>query len=246
VRIAIAHEDGPFGTSVGTAIAAQAKARNLDVVATEAYPETASDLTPVVLRLKSKNPDVLFITPLVASTPLFWQAARTQDFNVRAVIGSAGFSSSSFLQKFGAAGIEGVFDVEAPAVEYMKADNLDPGVRSLLSDLRAAFKQKQGRECLVHCGDGMGGAYVLVKDVLPRAAASGEVTGDSIRAAASRTDIPDGGTPQGFGAKFDAGGENVRAKSYIMQWQGGKLRVVYPASLAVADPRFPLPTWNDR
>lgn len=246
VRIGIAHEDGPFGTSVSAALVAQAKAKNLTVVANEAYPETSSDLTPVVLRLKSANPDVLLITPLVASTPLFWQAARTQDLNVKAIIGSAGFSSSSFVQKFGAAGVEGVFDVEAPAVEYMNSQNLDKDARAVLDQLRVDFKKQLGRDCLVHCGDGLGGAYVLVKDVLPRAVSSGSITGDSIRAAAAKTDVPDGGTPQGFGAKFNANGDNERAKSYIMQWQGGKLRVVYPASFAAAQPIFPLPAWNQR
>lgn len=246
VRIGAAHEDGPFGTSVAQAIVAQAKQRGMRVVAEVAYPEKSTDMTPVVLRLKAKAPDVLLITPLVASTPLFWEAARTQDFNVKAIIGSAGFSSSSFLQKFGAKGIEGVFDVEAPAVAHMSADDLAPEARSVLNDLKAKFRQETGHDCLVHCGDGLGGAYVLVKDVLPRAVESGEVTGDSIRKAAEATDIPDGGTPQGFGAKFNAAGDNERAKSYIMQWQDGQLKVVFPEDRAAAEPIFPMPTWKER
>lgn len=246
VKIAIAHEDGAFGSSVGDAIAAQAKAKGLNVVAKEAYPETSSDLTPVVLRLKGKQPDVLFIVPLVASTPLFWQAARAQDFNVKAIIGSAGFSSSSFLGKFGAKGIEGVYDVEAPAVANMKSDNLAPDAKKTLDELRAAFAADQGHPCLVHCGDGLGGAYVLVKDVLPRAVKAGSLTASSIEEAARKTDLPEGGTPQGFGVKFGENGDNERARSYIMQWQGGQLKVVYPEKLAVADPVFPMPTWDER
>jgi branched-chain amino acid transport system substrate-binding protein len=246
IRVAVAHEDGPFGSSVSDALVAQAKTKNINLVANEAYPETSSDMTPVVLRLKAATPDVLLIAPLVASTPLFWQAARTQAFNVKAIIGSAGFSSSSFLQKFGAKGIEGVYDVEPPAVEYMNSQNLTADARALLDQLRADFKKKAGHDCLVHCGDGLGGAYVLVKDVLPRAVGSGSVTGDSIRTAATKTDIADGGTPQGFGAKFDDNGDNERAKSYIMQWQSGTLRVVFPKELAAADPQFPLPTWSER
>lgn len=246
LRVAVAHEDGPFGTSVADAIVEQAEDKDLDVVVREAYPENSTDLTPVVLRLKEARPDVLLITPLVASTPLFWQAARTQQFNVSAVIGSAGFSSSSFLEKFGPEGIEGVYDVEAPAVAHMESGSLASEPRAVLEELSAKFKDEHDRECLVHCGDGLGGAYVLVSDVLPRAAESGEITGDSIRAAAEETDIPDGGTPQGFGAKFDDKGDNERAKSYIMQWQGGVLKVVYPEEVAAAEPIFPMPTWSQR
>src|SRR6266571_2507320 len=234
IRIGVAHEDGAFGTSVSDALKALAAQNGLNIVANEAYAETSSDLTPVVLRLKAAKPDVVFIAPLVASTPLFWQAAKTQDFNVKAIIGSAGFSAASFLTKFGAAGIEGVYDVEPPAVEFMNTTNLSADARTVLDTLRAQFKTQQGHPCLVHCGDGLGGTYVLVKDVLPRAVASGSLTADSIRAAASQTDIPDGGTPQGFGAKFDAKGDNTRAISVIMQWQGGTLKVVWPSTLAIA------------
>lgn len=246
LRIAVAHEDGPFGTSVADAINGLAEDKNLNVVANEAYAENSTDLTPVVLRLKAANPDVLLAAPLVASTPLLWQAARTQDLRLRAVIGSAGFSSSTFLDKFGATGIEGVYDVEPPAVANMTTENLDQDARELTDDLRTRFKEQYGHDCLVHCGDGLGGAYVLVQDVLPRAVASGTVTGDSIREAANATDIPDGGTPQGFGAKFTDKGENERARSYIMQWQGGVLKVVYPTEFAVAEPIFPMPTWDQR
>ncbi|GGL09398.1 ABC transporter substrate-binding protein [Mangrovihabitans endophyticus] len=246
LRVAVAHEDGPFGTSVADAVVKAAAAKGITPVATEAYPETSADMTPTVLRLKAAHPDVLLITPLVASTPLFWQAARTQNFEVEAIIGSAGFSSATFLQKFGARGVEGVYDVEAPSVANMNSENLDPDARAVLDHLRTEFKATAGHECLVHCGDGLGGAYVLVKDVLPRAVRSGAVTGDSIRAAAEKTDLPDGGTPQGFGAKFGENGDNTLAKSYIMQWQSGVLKVVWPRELAVAEPSYPMPTWSQR
>jgi branched-chain amino acid transport system substrate-binding protein len=246
IRVGIAHEDGPFGTSVADSLVSQGKSLGIHVVADEAYPETSADLTPVVLRLKAAQPDVLFIAPLVASTPLFWQAARTQNLNLKAIIGSAGFSSAAFPQKFGAKGVEGVYDVEPPAVAQMNSANLNSGAKQILDALRTQFKSSYGHDCLVHCGDGIGGAYILVSDVLPRAVASGSVTGDSIRAAAAKTDIPEGGTPQGFGAKFSDSGENTRAESVIMQWQNGTLLVVYPTRLAVAQPIYPMPSWDQR
>jgi len=246
VRIGIAHEDGPFGTSVAAALVAQAKPKGLTIVANEAYPETSADLTPVVLRLKQARPDVVFIAPLVSSTMLFWQAAKTQNLNLAAIIGSAGFSSSTFLQKFGAKGVEGVYDVEPPAVENMSSANLAPDAKALLDQLRTTFQSQTGHPCLVHCGDGIGGAYILIKGVLPAAVASGAVTGDSLRAAAARTNMPDGSTPQGFGAKFDAQGDNTLARSVIMQWQAGKLNVVYPPAVAAAPPIYPMPTWSQR
>jgi branched-chain amino acid transport system substrate-binding protein len=247
VRVAVAHEDGPFGTSVAQAVTAQAKAMGVPIVTDIAYSDTAPDLTPVVVRLKAARPDVLLVTPLVASTPVIWQAAQAQNLSVKAVIGSAGFSSSSFLQKFGKKGVQGVYDVEAPAVANMKISGLQPQVRKDTSALLAQWQSKTGQPCLVHCGDALGGSYDLVKYVLPGAVRSGSVTADSIRAAALKVNEPTGGTPQGFGLHFSPGnGDNTQAKSVIMQWQDGNLKVVYPNDLAAAAPVFPMPTWSQR
>ena len=253
LKIAVGHEDGAFGTSVADAIVELAAAEGLNVVTRETWPANSTDLTPVILRLKAAEPDVMLVTPIVADAFLFWEAAKTQDFSPSAIIGSAGFSSSGFVERFGVEGVEGVFDVEAPAVEFMNSEGLTAEVRVLLDEWRETFKTDYGRPCLVHCGDGLGGGYILVSDVLPRALELfGNVDSASIIAAAAETDIPDGGTPQGFGARFveagtpDTGGDNEAARSFIMQWQNGELLVVWPADLAIGDPIFPMPTWSQR
>ncbi len=247
LRVAVAHEDGPFGTSVADAVVAQAKSLGVNIVSDIAYPETSADLTPVVLQLKSASPDVLLFTPLVASAPVFWQAAQAQNLNLKAVIGAACIGSSAFLNKFGAKGVQGVYDVEAPAIATMNAQNLQSQVRSDLNVLLAQYKSQAGVPCLVQCGDALGGTYDLVKYVLPGAVASGSVTPDSIRAAALKANVPTGGTPQGFGLKFSAtSGENTAAQSVIMQWQNGALVVVYPTALASAAPIYPMPSWAQR
>jgi len=252
MRIAIAHENGAFGSSVADAIEAIAEEEGLNVVIREPYAEDSPDLTPLVLRLKDAEPDALFIVPLPGSTIMFWEQARAQDFNVSAVIGSAGFSSPSFIDRFGAEGIESAMVVEAPAVAHMNTEGLEAEVGALLDELLAEFEDRYGHECLVHCGDGMGGAHILVADVLPRAISEFDsVDADAIRQAADATDIAEGGTLQGFGVEFapvdaDNAGDNVRARSYIMQWQDGALRVVWPEGLAVAEPQFPMPAWSER
>src|SRR5262249_61564754 len=154
---------------------------------------------------------------------------------------------SAYLQKFGAKVVRGVKYVETPAVANINHADLQPQVRSALATLSASFQAKYGSPCLVHCGDAVGGAYDLVKYVLPGVVKSGSVTGDSVRAAALQVNVATGGTPQGFGLKLSPStGDNSRAVSVIMQWQTGKLVVVYPQALASASPVFPMPTWSQR
>ena len=59
-------------------------------------------------------------------------------------------------------------------------------------------------------------------------------------------EIPDGGTPAGYGIKFAPpshkySGQKLRAYTLVKQWLKGKVEIVYPPSLKAADPRIPAP-----
>lgn len=247
LRIGVAHENGPFGSSVAAAVVKQAKAANLNVVADIAYKETTPDMTPVVLKLKKANPDVVLITPLPTSTPLFWEAAKTQNLQAKAIIGSAGFSSSAFLKKFGAKGIEGAYDVEPPSIAGMSLSGLQSDVQQVVKSFLPEFQQKAGYACSVHCGNALGGVYMLLHYVLPKAiSAYGNADALSVWNAAHQVTAPFGGSPMGFGMKFTDAGENASAESVIMQWQSGQLKVVWPKDLASASPEYPSPSWSER
>jgi len=254
LNVAIVHEDGSFGSAVAKSLDTLAVDNHLNVVFRQSYSIKAADLTPMILSLKQAKPDVVFLVSLVADSFLFYDQARIQDFNASAVIGSSGFSDANFLKRFGAKGVEGAFDVEPPNMANMNTNNLKPEVKTLVEGWLADFKAKQGHPCLVHCGDGVGGAYVLVSDVLPRALTEGKsIKANAIVAAAAKTDIAAGGTPQGFGVKFTPakkgdsnGGDNSRAFATIMEWQSGQLQVIWPKAVANAEPIFPMPKWSER
>lgn len=254
LRVAIVHEDGSFGSAVAKALEKLAIDNHLNVVFRQSYSIKSADLTPMILALKQAKPDVVYLVSLVADSFLFYDQARIQDFNAPAVIGSSGFSDASLLKRFGVKGVEGAFDVEPPNMANMNTGNLKPEIKKLVEGWLADFEAKQGHPCLVHCGDGVGGAYVLVADVLPRALAEGKsVQASAIVAAAAKTDIAPGGTPQGFGVKFTPAkkgdpnsGDNSRAFATIMQWQSGQLQVIWPKAVANAEPIFPMPKWSQR
>ena len=51
-----------------------------------------------------------------------------------------------------------------------------------------------------------------------------------------KLDVPIGSYINGWGAKFDAKGQNVRSFATVVQWQDKKMTVVYPLELATAKP----------
>ena len=94
---------------------------------------------------------------------------------------------------------------------------------------------------------GFNQSWVLLTDVLPRAIKKyGGVDPEALRKAALDTDIPDGGTIQGYGVKFfppgnEMAGQNERSSAVVMQYISGKTQVVWPARLRTADAVLPLP-----
>ena len=58
LRLAIIHEDGPYGSGVAGGNEAKAKSLGMNVVLKEGYSATAPDLSSLVTKLKRQRPDV--------------------------------------------------------------------------------------------------------------------------------------------------------------------------------------------
>ena len=69
---------------------------------------------------------------------------------------------------------------------------------------------------------------------------------ESLRKAALDTDIPVGGTIQGYGVKFyppghEMAGQNMLATPVVMQYVDGETKIAWPVALQTIDPILPLP-----
>jgi branched-chain amino acid transport system substrate-binding protein len=96
---------------------------------------------------------------------------------------------------------------------------------------------------------GFNNMWVLLNDVFPRAIQKhGGFSPDALAAAARETDIPEGGTMQGYGVKFyppghPMAGQNQRAFVAVFQVVDGEFKHVYPPVVAsLAQPPVLLPT----
>lgn len=247
LRVALIHEDSNFGTAIGQAVVQRAQEKGLNVVANESYSATSNDLSSLILTLKSANPDVVIATSYLNDAILFWKQARELDLNVKAMIGtSAGYSSVDFYKGRGE-DANGVFSSDPPS--NVNPEGLAPEAAELLAEFTRRYKERTGAEPGPVATLGFTGAVVLFKYVLPNAAS---FEPDDVRAAALAVDLPEGSLPNGWGAKFagpDApnAGQNLRTFAGLNQWQDGQLKLVYPGTLAVAEPDMvPLPSWAER
>ena len=93
---------------------------------------------------------------------------------------------------------------------------------------------------------GFNQTWIFLNDVLPRAIKKhGGIDAEALRKAALETDIPVGGTIQGYGVKFfgpgtPMAGQNERSSPVVMQYIDGR-PVVWPTSIKTMDPVLPLP-----
>jgi branched-chain amino acid transport system substrate-binding protein len=134
------------------------------------------------------------------------------------------------------------------AAQLLDPATLTPGLGEVIDEMLRRYKEKTGAdEVPPHVSSGFNQAWVLLTDVLPRAIREhGGATPDALREAALQTDIPEGGTIQGYGVKFyppehAMAGQNERSFPVVMQYIGGDTEVVWPASVATAEPELPLP-----
>lgn len=242
VRFAIVHEDGAFGESSAKVAAQKAKELGLNLVANESYSSKAIDLSALILKIKEAKPDIIETIQYNNDAILFWKQAKDLDLNVKAIIGiGAGHSSMDFVNARGN-DVNGVL-VSTPTAQ-IKTDALPQETQQVLKQFLDKYKAKYNKEPSTQVVTAFSGAWILFKDVLPKA---GSDDPDKIREAAVAIDIPEGHTINGWGVKFGQDGQNTRSFSVVMQWQNGKLVTISPEKYALGKPTMiPLPTWAER
>ncbi|MGO9021009.1 MAG: ABC transporter substrate-binding protein [Syntrophobacteraceae bacterium] len=230
VKVSIAHEDSDYGTSVATSFSKVAKDAGVQVVSVEPYAANSSDLSPVILRLRQADPDIVVAVSYAQDAILLSRQAHELKLKAPFLGTGGGHTLQSFADAVGPIA-DVVFNVDFP--QYEVNPEFCPGLKEFV----AAYKEKYG--ALPRSGHSLAnyvGALILF-DILEKT--GGNTDPDAIRKAAMSLDIPMGKTANGWGLKFGDNGQNVRAPAFVSQWQGGKLVTVWPKSAAVAEPKMP-------
>ncbi len=250
MKAAIIYEDGPYGVSVAAANKATAESQGMKVVMNEAYSHKATDLSSLILKLKAAKPDVIFHTGYFPDVVLFFRQAREMGLKTKAILGhGSGHANLPKLQEaLGSDLLNYVFNVDPAPAQILDAKKLAPGLGQLNAEFLKRYKEKfQDDDPPTHATQGFGHAWILLNDVAPLALKKfGNLEPDSIRQAALELDIPDGGTPCGYGVKFappehKLSGQNLRSFPVVVQWSQDKLGIVWPASMKTVDPVIPFP-----
>jgi branched-chain amino acid transport system substrate-binding protein len=249
IKVAIIHEDGPYGAGMAESNLVGAKHYNMAVVHQEGYSLSAPDLSSMVIKLKRARPDVILHTGYNPDITLFLRQAKELGLHWKALIGhGAGYGQIDKLYDAFGKDVDYLFNVDPVAAQLLDPKTLKPGLGDLTAEFIKRYKAKTGaQEAPPHASMGFNHTWILLDEVVPRAVTKyGGWDPESLRKAALDVDIPVGGTIQGYGVKFappghQMAGQNLRALPVVMQYVGGKTRVAFPYEIKTIDAVLPLP-----
>lgn len=251
LKIALLWENRAFGKSVGDGIRAYSQTKGIKLAYDEGYDQTATDMTPIVQKLKDVAPDILIAISFPNDAILFQRKAKELDFNVNAFVGvSAGYSSPDLRDSIGDS-VVGIFVADFPP--KVNANVLKPEVKKVAEEFYKRYEAKLKRAPAGHAAAGFSAIWALFTEVLPKAKT---LQPDELREIALKLDLPEGSLVNGSGIKFtnfdwaddpkDAG-QNLRASIGVWQWTKAGNEEVYPPSLATSEAAMvPLPKWSNR
>jgi branched-chain amino acid transport system substrate-binding protein len=249
VKVAIIYEDGPYGVGVAQSNESKCKELGMQVVHKEAYSATTTDLSAMVSKLRRAQPDVILHTGYNPDITLFLRQSKEAGLKFQALIGhGAGYSQIDKLYETFKNDVNYLLDVDPVPAQLLDAKTLKPGLGDLTAEMVKRYKAESGAtEVPPHTSMGFNNTWIFLTDVLPRAIKKyGGWDAEALRKAALDTDIPVGGTTQGYGVKFfppgtPMAGQNERSSPVVMQFVAGQTKVVWPTAIKTADPVFPFP-----
>jgi branched-chain amino acid transport system substrate-binding protein len=249
VKVALIHEDGPYGVGVAAADEAYAKEAGIQVVLREGYSASAPDLSVLVTKLKRAKVDVISHAGYNPDITLFLRQARESGLRFKMLFGAgAGYSQLDKLRTAFGADIDNFCNIDPVPAQLLDPSKLAPGIGELIKTMVSRYQAKTGAtDVPPHCSMGFNQTWVLLNNVLPVAKEKyGSFEPEAIRKAALDVDIPAGGTIQGYGVKFfppgtPLSGQNERSTPVVMQNAGEHISVVWPTNIRTQDPVFPLP-----
>jgi branched-chain amino acid transport system substrate-binding protein len=249
VKVAIIYEDGPYGVGVAQSNESKCKELGMQVVHKEAYSATTTDLSAMVSKLRRAQPDVILHTGYNPDITLFLRQSKEAGLKFQALIGhGAGYSQIDKLYETFKNDVNYLLDVDPVPAQLLDAKTLKPGLGDLTAEMVKRYKAESGAsEVPPHTSMGFNNTWIFLTDVLPRAIKKyGGWDAEALRKAALDTDIPVGGTTQGYGVKFfppdtPMAGQNERSSPVVMQFVDGQTKVVWPTAIRTADPVFPFP-----
>ncbi|MFP5105651.1 ABC transporter substrate-binding protein [Neobacillus sp. C211] len=230
IKVAIAHEDSSYGTTIADEATKLAKKEGINVVANQGYSAGTNDLSSVILNIKKAAPDVIIAVSYLNDSILLARQSEELGLKVPVFIGSGGGHTMSDFKDAMGEKANGIFDIDFP--QYQINRDVTPGIEQFIK----LYKEKYGQE--PRSGHSLTN-YMGMKVVLDTMDKVGEVDPDKLKEEALKYTTKVGSTVTGWGVEFDKkSGQNKLSQPYVHEWINGELKTVWPENVAVEEPQI--------
>src|SRR5512134_3444989 len=225
--IAFIYESTDFGNSVSAAGKEYAQKKGLQIVGDEAYQKGAADYRSTLTKMKSANPDLVFMVSYVADAILLMRQSRGVGLKPQAFLGGgADFDTAQF---------EGEKDISnlVYSVTQWTPESSKPA-----TEFAERYKARYGKKPTYHAACAYA-AMMIAGEVASQAGGDRE----KIRAAL------DSGSWTGIAGEvkfqdYDAFTNQNRLVMPVIQYQGGESLTVFPPKAAQKKAVYPFPGWK--
>lgn len=231
LKVAIAHEDSSYGTTIADEAEKLAAEEGINVVSVQPYSSSSNDLSSVLLNIRQAEPDVLIVVSYINDAILISRQMNELGVEVPVFIGSGGGHTMADFQDAVGEQAEGVLNIDFPQYEINR--DATPGMDEFVE----AYEEKYGSE--PRSGHSVAN-YMGMKVVLDIITENGgDLDPQTLRDVAMDYTVEKGETATGWGVDFDPKtGQNLESEPYITQWIDGELLTVYPEEVAVEEPQI--------
>jgi len=224
--VAILYENTKFGTSSSKAFAESCEKLGIEVMLNEGYEHAGIDYKPILIKVKQLNPDIVYMVSYVMDAALLMRQSRELRLTPKLFIGGgAGFTLPEFKENAGVASEKVV-----SATLWHEVLPL-PGAMDYFNK----FKARYNKDTEYHGAEGYAAAYVIA-DVLKRAKS---FSPEDIKQALAETDMMTAFGPVKFVSYGKKTNQN-KLTTYVVQWQNGQLKLIWPKDLANAKYGYPV------
>jgi branched-chain amino acid transport system substrate-binding protein len=230
--MAIVYENTLFGNDTAVAVRKWAEKANVKLVNFETYEQGGIDFKPLLTKVKSNNPEVLFLVSYLMDASLLVLQSRELRLSPKIIIGAgAGVELAEFRDRVGIAS-EYVYSATLWAADIKTRE---------VQEFVKRYSERYKETPTYHAAEGYAAIMVLT-DALKRAPGFGK---SDLFTALRATNLM---TPFGRVTFTDFEGYTNQNKTFtlVAQWLKGRLQTVWPANYAADKYVFPMPAWDQR
>jgi len=222
--------DDPFSSPIADRMRGQFQAAGIKTVFKTIYPPETTDLTPIIEKVASSHPDMVVAGTQSEDAYAQVKAMVQLKFNPKLLFLSNGASSpTEFPDKVGRANTTGIFSCG----DWFPNSNA-PGNTQFIS---AYLKKYGGTPFGIDSGSAE--AYAVGQIIQAVAKKTGSIDNKTIIRTLLSGKWP---TVEGY-LSWDKYG-SPQGSDILVEWIGGKLVPVFPASVALHKPVVPKPAWG--